>query len=157
MKLIIPDSQIPMRVVRVSPSVNETSNYVVKKGDTLSTIASRYRVSVMDLKNANSMKGDKVTVGMRLIISNSNLSKNVESKTPVISDNNKHVVKKGDSISSIAKRYGVSQVELKRANNIKGNIIESGQLLRVPSMIKDELVIEDIKVAKDDTHIKSLP
>src|SRR3990172_6703768 len=94
MKLIIPDSQIPMRVVRVSPSVNETSNYVVKKGDTLSTIASRYRVSVMDLKNANSMKGDKVTVGIRLIISNSNSSKNVESKTPVISDNNKYVVKK---------------------------------------------------------------
>ncbi|KRT65072.1 MAG: endopeptidase LytE [Candidatus Dadabacteria bacterium CSP1-2] len=159
MKLIIPDSQIPMRVVRVSPNLNDINNYVVKKGDTLSMIASKYRVSVRELKSVNDMRDDKVKVGMRLIISNSNLSKNVESKTPVISDNNKYVVKKGDSISLIAKRYGVSQVELKRANNIKGNTIESGQLLRVPSMInvKDELVIEDIKVAKDDTHIKSLP
>jgi len=159
MKLIIPDSQIPMRVVRVSPNLNDINNYVVKKGDTLSMIASKYRVSVRELKSVNDMRDDKVKVGMRLIIPNSNLSKNVESKTPVISDNNKYVVKKGDSISSIAKRYGVSQVELKRANNIKGNTIESGQLLRVPSMInvKDELVIEDIKVAKDDTHIKSLP
>ena len=158
-KLIIPDSQIPMRVVRVSPNLNDINNYVVKKGDTLSMIASKYRVSVRELKSVNDMRDDKVKVGMRLIIPNSNLSKNVESKTPVISDNNKYVVKKGDSISSIAKRYGVSQVELKRANNIKGNTIESGQLLRVPSMInvKDELVIEDIKVAKDDTHIKSLP
>src|SRR4030067_1092055 len=159
MKLIIPDSQIPMRVVRVSPNLSDISNYVVKKGDTLSIIASKYRVSVRELKSVNDMRDDKVKVGMRLIIPNSNLSKNVESKTPVISDNNKYVVQKGDSISSIAKRYGVSQVELKRANNIKGNTIESGQLLRVPSMInvKDELVIEDIKVAKDDTHIKSLP
>ena len=159
MKLIIPDSQIPMRVVRVSPNLNDINNYVVKKGDTLSMIASKYRVSVRELKSVNDMRDDKVKVGMRLIIPNSILSKNVESKTPVISDNNKYVVKKGDSISSIAKRYGVSQVELKRANNIKGNTIESGQLLRVPSMInvKDELVIEDIKVAKDDTHIKSLP
>ena len=159
MKLIIPDSQIPMRVVRVSPNLSDINNYVVKKGDTLSMIASKYRVSVRELKSVNDMRDDKVKVGMRLIIPNSNLSKNVESKTPVISDNNKYVVKKGDSISSIAKRYGVSQVELKRANNIKGNTIESGQLLRVPSMInvKDELVIEDIKVAKDDTHIKSLP
>ena len=159
MKLIIPDSQIPMRVVRVSPNLNDINNYVVKKGDTLSMIASKYRVSVRELKSVNDMRDDKVKVGMRLIIPNSNLSKNVESKTPVTSDNNKYVVKKGDSISSIAKRYGVSQVELKRANNIKGNTIESGQLLRVPSMInvKDELVIEDIKVAKDDTHIKSLP
>ena len=158
-KLIIPDSQIPMRVVRVSPNLNDINNYVVKKGDTLSMIASKYRVSVRELKSVNDMRDDKVKVGMRLIIPNSNLSKNVESKTPVTSDNNKYVVKKGDSISSIAKRYGVSQVELKRANNIKGNTIESGQLLRVPSMInvKDELVIEDIKVAKDDTHIKSLP
>ena len=159
MKLIIPDSQIPMRVVRISPNLNDINNYVVKKGDTLSMIASKYRVSVRELKSVNDMRDDKVKVGMRLIIPNSILSKNVESKTPVISDNNKYVVKKGDSISSIAKRYGVSQVELKRANNIKGNTIESGQLLRVPSMInvKDELVIEDIKVAKDDTHIKSLP
>src|SRR4030066_455416 len=159
MKLIIPDSQIPMRVVRVSPNLNDINNYVVKKGDTLSMIASKYRVSVRELKSVNDMRDDKVKVGMRLIIPNSNLSKNVESKTPVISDNNKYVVKKGDSISSIAKRYGVSQVELKRANNIKGNTIKSGQLLRVPSKInvKDELVIEDIKVAKDDTHIKSLP
>src|SRR3989337_3287284 len=159
MKLIIPDSQIPMRVVRVSPNLNDINNYVVKKGDTLSMIASKYRVSVRELKSVNDMRDDKVKVGMRLIIPNSNLSKNVGTKTPVISDNNKYLVKKGDSISLIAKRYGVSQVELKRANNIKGNTIESGQLLRVPSMInvKDELVIEDIKVAKDDTHIKSLP
>ncbi len=159
MKLIIPDSQIPMRIVRVSPNLNDINNYVVKKGDTLSIIASKYRVSVRELKSVNDMRDDKVKVGMRLIIPNSNLSKNVESKTPVTSDNNKYVVKKGDCISSIAKRYGVSQVELKRVNNIKGNTIKSGQFLRVPSKInvKGELVIEDIKVAKDDTHIRSLP
>ncbi len=159
MKLIIPDSQIPMRVVRVSPNLNETNSYVVKKGDTLSIIASKYRVSVKDLKNANSMKGDKVTVGMRLVIPNSTLSKNVEPKTPVISDNSKYIVQKADSISSIAKRYGVSQVELKRANNIKGNTINSGQLLKVPTKIdvKDELVIEDVKVENNDTQIRSLP
>ena len=159
MKLIIPDSQIPMRVVRVSPNLNETNSYVVKKGDNLSRIASRYRVSVKDLKNANSMKGDKVTVGMRLVIPNSTLSKNVEPKTPVISDNSKYIVQKADSISSIAKRYGVSQVELKRANNIKGNTINSGQLLKVPTKIdvKDELVIEDVKVENNDTQIRSLP
>src|SRR3990172_2052538 len=159
MRIIIPNSNLSKNVESKTPVISDNNNYVVKKGDTLSMIASKYRVSVRELKSVNDMRGDKVKVGMRLIIPNSNLSKNVESKTPVISDNNKYVVKKGDSISSIAKRYGVSQVELKRANNIKGNTIESGQLLRVPSMInvKDELVIEDIKVAKDDTHIKSLP
>jgi len=158
-KLIIPDSQIPMRVVRVSPNENEINKYVVKKGDTLSKIASRYRVSVKDLKNVNGMKSDKVKFGMSLIIPNSTLSRNVEPKTPVISDNNKYIVQKGDNISSISRRYGVSQAELKRANNIKGDTIKSGQLLRVPSKIngKNELVVEDIKVEDNDTHINSLP
>src|SRR3990172_8240549 len=158
-KLIIPNSQIPMRVVRVSPNENEINKYVVKKGDTLSKIASRYRVSVKDLKNVNGMKSDKVKFGMSLIIPNSTLSRNVEPKTPVISDNNKYIVQKGDNISSISRRYGVSQAELKRANNIKGDTIKSGQLLRVPSKIngKNELVVEDIKVEDNDTHINSLP
>src|SRR3990170_7824983 len=149
MRLIIPNSNLSKNVESKTPVISDNNKYVVKKGDTLSMIASKYRVSVRELKSVNDMRDDKVKVGMRLIIPNSNLSKNVGTKTPVISDNNKYLVKKGDSISLIAKRYGVSQVELKRANNIKGNTIESGQLLRVPSMInvKDELVIEDIKVA----------
>src|SRR4030066_125626 len=119
MKLIIPDSQIPMRVVRVSPSVNETSNYVVKKGDTLSTIASRYRVSVMDLKNANSMKGDKVTVGMRLIIPNSQIPMRVVRVSPNLNDINNYVVKKGDTLSMIASKYRVSVRELKSVNDMR--------------------------------------
>src|SRR3972149_5148764 len=133
MKLIIPDSQIPMRVVRVSPNLNDINNYVVKKGDTLSMIASKYRVSVRELKSVNDMRDDKAKVGVSLIIPTSNLSKNVESKTPVISDNNKYVVKKGDSISSIAKRYGVSQVELKSVNDMRDDKVKVGMRLIIPN------------------------
>src|SRR3989304_9103288 len=158
-KLIIPDSQIPMRVVRVSPNVNETNNYIVKKDDALSTIASKYNVSVKNLMSANNLKSNEVRIGTKLIIPDSQIPMRVVRVSPNENEINKYVVKKGDTLSTIAKRYGVSQVELKRANNIKGNTIESGKLLRVPSKInvKDELVFEDIKVAKDDTHIKSLP
>src|SRR3972149_6637255 len=133
--------------------------YVVKNGDSLTSIAGGFGISLTDLKNANGLSSDKVRIGMKLIIPDSQIPMRVVRVSPNLNDINNYVVKKGDSISLIAKRYGVSQVELKRANNIKGNTIESGQLLRVPSMInvKDELVIEDIKVAKDDTHIKSLP
>src|SRR3990172_513352 len=133
MKLIIPDSQIPMRVVRVSPNLSDINNYVVKKGDTLSMIASKYRVSVRELKSVNDKGDDKVKVGMRIIIPNSNLSKNVESKTPVISDNNKYVVKKGDSISSIASKYRVSVRELKSVNDMRGDKVKVGMRLIIPN------------------------
>src|SRR3990170_244812 len=133
MKLIIPDSQIPMRVVRVSPNLNDINNYVVKKGDTLSMIASKYRVSVRELKSVNDMRDDKVKVGMRLIIPNSNLSKNVESKTPVISDNNNYVVKKGDTLSMIASKYRVSVRELKSVNDMRDDKVKVGMRLIIPN------------------------
>jgi len=44
----------------------------------------------------------------------------------------KHVVSRGDSLSSIASRYGVSLASLKQANNLKSNNIRVGQTLRIP-------------------------
>lgn len=43
-----------------------------------------------------------------------------------------HTVKRGDSLSSISRRYGVSVQELKRANGLKSNTIQTGRRLKVP-------------------------
>src|SRR4030067_368027 len=98
MRLIIPDSQIPMRVVRVSPNLSDISNYVVKKGDTLSIIASKYRVSIKDLKSANNLKSNEVEIGMKLIIPDSQIPMRVVRISPNLNDINNYVVKKGDTL-----------------------------------------------------------
>lgn len=43
-----------------------------------------------------------------------------------------HTVKSGQTISGIAAKYGVSQAQLKRANNLKSNTIRAGQRLKIP-------------------------
>ncbi len=159
MKLNIPGSQIPMRVVKISPDANEDKSYTVRKGDTLGTIAGRHQVSLKDLKEANGLKSNQVRIGTRLTIPGSNLSRSAGSGTQEIKRNGIHIVKKGDSIGVIAKRYRVSLNDLKKANGLKGNTIRAGQVLRIPSQAngKGQLAIEDIKIMNENEHIKTLP
>ena len=54
-----------------------------------------------------------------------------------------HQIRTGDSLSSIARRYGVSIAELKRANQLHGTAIRAGRALRVP--ITDRVVSQNIQ------------
>lgn len=44
----------------------------------------------------------------------------------------RHTVRKGETLSTIARRYGTSVDSLRRTNGIKGNVIRVGQVLRIP-------------------------
>lgn len=44
----------------------------------------------------------------------------------------RHTVKRGDTLSSLAKRYGSTVSKIQRANNLKGSIIRVGQTLKIP-------------------------
>ncbi|MEE0700167.1 MAG: LysM peptidoglycan-binding domain-containing protein [Bacilli bacterium] len=98
-----------------------TTTYVVKRGDSLYTIASTYGVTVDELKNANGIVGDIITVGQVLTIpsGNSNTS-------------NLYVVQRGDSLWSIANRFGVSVNALRMINNLTSDVLSIGQTLIIP-------------------------
>ena len=93
--------------------------YKVKKGDTLSHIADKYRVSVRKLKRLNNLRGSLIRVGQRLRIRNSDYgdTKNI------------HRVRKGESLYQIAKRYRTTVGELKRLNKLASDTIVSGSKL----------------------------
>ncbi|MBE6318166.1 MAG: LysM peptidoglycan-binding domain-containing protein [Bacteroidales bacterium] len=57
-----------------------------------------------------------------------------------LSKNKKHTVKSGESLDRIAKKYGVTVTELKRANNIKknNNTIHPGDKLKIPTKKKSK-------------------
>lgn len=98
-----------------------TTTYVVKRGDSLYTIASTYGVTVDELKNANGIVGDIITVGQVLTVpsGNSNTS-------------NLYVVQRGDSLWSIANRFGVSVNALRMINNLTSDVLSIGQTLIIP-------------------------
>lgn len=96
--------------------------YVVQKGDTLYSISNTYGVSVNAIKKANDLKSDILTIGQVLTI-------------PDVSENegsNLYVVQKGDSLWSIANRFGSSINAIRMVNNLNSDILTIGQTLIIP-------------------------
>ena len=123
-------------------------NYVVKPGDTLWGISNQYGVSVTELAELNNVDATTLKVGKVL-------------KIPNKSGNNPdnmfmYKVVKGDSLYSIAKKYGTSVEEIKKLNYLTSNNLVIGQVLRIPEMYTkpEDMVVPsyvNYKVVKGDT------
>jgi membrane-bound lytic murein transglycosylase D len=112
----------------------------VKNGETVVSIARKYRTSVGAIMSYNNLSGKKrMRVGQRLIIpvgghsyakvKSSNLTD--ISKTQTNEEIIKYRVKKGDNLASIAKRYGTSVDEIKKVNKLKSKTLKSGQIIMI--------------------------
>lgn len=98
----------------------------VQSGETLASIAAQYGISVDALVEWNNLRNpDVIFVGERLVVSQ------VGGDQAASSD--LHVVRRGETLSSIARAYGTTVGALKQANNLKSSAIFVGQRLKVPS------------------------
>lgn len=93
--------------------------YVVKNGDSLWSIGKKYNVSVNDLKSANNLNSNMLSIGQQLII-------------PESSDYQTYTVKSGDSLWKIAQNYDVNVNDLIKLNNLSSNVLSIGQTLLIP-------------------------
>ena len=104
------------------------TNYVVKKGDSLYSIAKKYNIDVNTLKKDNSLVNDNITVGQNLKIRTGN-EVIEECFGEDYIDDKKYIVQKGDSLYSIAKKYNTTVDNIKNKNNLKTNNLSIGQEL----------------------------
>lgn len=104
--------------------------YTVQAGDTLSSIAARYGLHVNDLAAANGLWWNSwVYAGQNLIIPGQPNSSNA----PAVSPGDTYTVQAGDTLSSVAHRFGVTESELQTANDLtNADFIFSGQRLTIP-------------------------
>lgn len=101
-----------------------TNTYVVQKGDTLYSIANKLGTTVSELKKENNLTSNTLQIGEVLRIPTKEIYEEEE---------NIYIVKKGDSLYSIANKYNTTVEELKRINNLTSNILSIGQILKLPS------------------------
>ena len=123
-------------------SSGQRISYKVKSGDYLGKIASRYGVTVNQIKNWNHLKSNNIQIGQTLYIyknggptvsQGSGSSGSGSSTTKQVSKTVIYTVKSGDSLYKIAKLYpGVSSDDIKRANGLKSDAIRAGQKLTIP-------------------------
>ena len=132
-RLIVPtggaiSSTMARRMSDPTPAAgtNSSGYHRVKRGETLSGIADEYGVSQRDLRLWNKLDArGRIRAGQRLRVSAPGSKVSTASRT--------HIVRWGDTLSGLAKQYGVSVAELRRVNGLQAETtLRAGESLRIP-------------------------
>ena len=96
--------------------------YTIKKGDNLYSIAKNYNISLEELINFNQQGSTLLHIGEQLLIPINNQTNN----------NIQYVIKPGDTLYNIAKRYNTNVDEIKRINHLNNNMLKIGETILIP-------------------------
>ena len=116
---------------------DSTVNYIVKKGDSLYSIARVYKTTVQEIQKLNNLKSNALSIGQELKIPE-NYVNDASANLPTYIN---YTVKKGDSLYSIAKRYGITTDTIIKDNALKNNLLSIGQNLKIRT--KEESIVEE--------------
>lgn len=135
-RLVIPTAS-PMSVVVArtfaEPAEPEFIVHRVKSGETLSHLAVRYKVSVASIQRWNGLKSSRIRIGQRLRIGSTGAERARAATASAGSTASTHVVRSGETLTGVARRYGVSLSSLARANDLTTKSkLRIGQRLSIP-------------------------
>ncbi|MCB0407911.1 MAG: LysM peptidoglycan-binding domain-containing protein [Bdellovibrionales bacterium] len=125
----------PQNSTRSSANVNQDATYhTVRRGENLTLIARRYGVSIQKLKEINQLTQRSVLrIGQRLKLKD---EEPPASSSQKIEGNSSHIVSRGENLTQIAQKYGMSLSDLKTINRLgRKSIIHVGQKLKVSSRV----------------------
>lgn len=136
--------------VIVAPAV-EASTYQVQKGDTLTKIAQKHKTTVQNIKKWNRLTDDVIYIDQKLVVASST---NQPAAKPIVNkviaqkplsatkvedevvkqpsiEPTAHTIRKGDTLTNIAKKYNITVANLKQWNGLQSDVIYLGQTLTV--------------------------
>jgi len=128
----IASAEVPAEV----KNTTETILYTVKKGDNLSLIADKNKVTVADLKQWNDLANLTVKLGKKLKIEKSteviaSVSKTDAKKKNKYQEQKLYIVQKGDSLYSISQKHHTTIADIKELNDIKDENLQPGMKLKI--------------------------
>jgi LysM repeat protein len=128
-KLVIPGGGAPAPAPKPT-----TTTYTVQPGDTLSKIAQKFRVAPAAIMSANGLtNANLIRVGQKLVIPGASGAAPAPQPAPKPASQTRYTVRSGDTLGSIAVRFGVSTAALQQANGITNpNLIFPGKVLVIP-------------------------
>ena len=121
-----------LRVPEYYKAEDTNISYVVKRGDSLYSIARQYGVNVNDLKRINNLTSDLLSIGQIINIPSSTTIV-TPSEDDIINEENTYIVQRGDTLWSISRKFGVSVDDIKNANNLTNEILTIGSTIIVPT------------------------
>ena len=133
-------NDVPVDIKADTISTSVASFYVVQKGDNLSSIAKKNNVSVAEIKEWNHLSNASIQLGMSLQVAKIEVNDKEIIASTTKTENVEYIVKKGDNLGNIAKKFGSSVDDLKLWNNMQDNNIAIGNSLIVA---KSEVAIEN--------------
>lgn len=140
--------------------------YKVRRGDNLTSIASKFKVNVATLKDWNNLSSNRVRKGQKLKISSepkTNSFASAEGKTEQSVSTQrifKYKVRRGESLGKIADKFGVRINQLRTWNKLNSNDIAAGQVLKIhnsesssmgDAISKTPGILTNYTVKKDET------
>lgn len=123
----------------VAPAKNtESSTHIVQSGDSLWKIAQKYGVTIESLMSLNQLQTDKLQIGQKIIV-NSKIEKREPSdkpgdkisEKPMMASTIIYIVKNGDSLWKISKKYHTSIEKIKQDNHLTSDFLSVGQKLTI--------------------------
>lgn len=123
------------RASKTRAIASKRGNYIVRRGDTLWSISQKFGTTVSTVKRANGLRSSRLKVGQRLYIPNNSGAATKQAARDagkVKSQLVRYKVRRGDNLTSIAQKFGVTISELRKWNalNRRGTIY-AGQRLKV--------------------------
>ncbi|HEY9267868.1 MAG TPA: LysM peptidoglycan-binding domain-containing protein [Methylotenera sp.] len=113
------------------PKQNRNVTHKVKKGEVMTTIAKRYGVGVKQIMAVNSLKTSRVKAGQVLSIQVAEANSPKASKSKNTNKAQTYIVKRGDTLHSIAQKFDVAVADLKRWNKKYSSHIQPGNKLTI--------------------------
>ena len=122
------------KLIISKPIANQakSNQHIVEVGENIWTIAEKFNVTAVDLRQWNDLKSNNIKKGQSLIIANDANDSNDKAKYNTKEIEKMYLVKKGDSLFSISQKYpGVTVNDLKKWNDIADGNIKPGMKLKI--------------------------